>query len=252
MDLQLTGRTCVITGASRGLGEAAAKALAGEGCRVALVARRKSLLEDLADEIVANGSQRPLVVVQDIAEPDAPERIHDAVCGAFGDLDIIVNSAGGSRPVAYDADEEAWQEGMTLNFDFHRRLTTLFLPGMRERKWGRVINVTGSSEPPSLNIANVAKAAFHVWAKGVSRAVAKDGITVNSVAPGRFNTEQILEKLHADPVERQAFIESKIPIGYFGESEDMANVITFLASPRARYITGEIINVDGGMRAFSF
>jgi 3-oxoacyl-[acyl-carrier protein] reductase len=209
-------------------------------------------LEDLADGIAANGSQRPLIVAEDITEPDAPERIRDAVYDAFGDLDIIVNSAGGSRPIAYDAGEEAWQEGMALNFDIHRRLTTLFLPRMRERKWGRVINVTGSSEPLGLNIANVAKAAFHVWAKGVSRAVAKDGITVNSVAPGRFNTEQILEKLHADPAERQAFIEANVPIGYFGEPEDMANVIVFLASPRARYVTGEVIQVDGGMHWFAF
>jgi len=252
MDLQLKGRTCLITGASRGLGEAAAKVLAGEGCRIAIVARRESLLAELADEIAANGSERPLIVAHDLMEPDAPERIRDSVYKVFDGLDIIVNSAGGSRPVPWNASDEVWQEGMALNFDIHRRLTTLFLPRMCERKWGRVINVTGSSEPLGLNIANAAKAAFHVWAKGVSRAVAKDGITINSVAPGRFNTEQILERLHADPVERQAFIDANIPIGYFGDAEDMSNVITFLASPRARYVTGEVIQVDGGMHWFAF
>jgi|TARA_B100000315_G_scaffold246013_1_gene272783 3-oxoacyl-[acyl-carrier protein] reductase len=252
MDLQLKGRTCLITGASRGLGEGAAKALAGEGCRVAIVARRKKLLEELADEIEANGSERPFIVAEDLTEPDAPNRIRDAVYDAFGDLEIIVNSAGGSRAIPWDAGDEIWQEGMALNFEIHRRLTTLFLPKMREQQWGRVINVTGPSEPLGLNVASVAKAAFHVWAKGLSRAVAGDGITINSVAPGRFNTEQILERLHADPDERRAFIEAHIPIGYFGEPEDMANLIAFLASPRARYITGEVINVDGGMRAFAY
>ena len=143
-------------------------------------------------------------------------------------------------------------EGMTLNFEMLRRLTMAFIPGMREQKFGRVINLTGSSEPRGVNVANSAKAAVHAWAKGLSREVGGDGITINSLPPGRINSEQILNKVHPDPAEREAFAKANIPAGYFGEPEDMAYLITFLASPLARYINGEVIHVDGGMRRFAF
>jgi 3-oxoacyl-[acyl-carrier protein] reductase len=127
-----------------------------------------------------------------------------------------------------------------------------FIPGMRAQKYGRVINITGSSEPRGVNVANSAKAAVHAWAKGLSRVVGGDGVTINSLPPGRINSEQILTKVHPDPKEREAFAKANIPAGYFGEPEDMGNLITFLASPLARYITGEVIHVDGGMKKFAF
>ena len=123
---------------------------------------------------------------------------------------------------------------------------------MREQTFGRIINITGTSEPGSVNIASSAKAAVHAWAKGLSRVLAADGITVNCLPPGRIKSEQILNKVHPDPIERQAFVEANIPVGYLGEPEDMACLIAFLASPLARYITGEVIHVDGGMRRFAF
>jgi len=252
MDLQFEGRRCLVSGASQGIGRAAAKILAAEGCRVAIVARREDLLEELADEIAAPGLSRPLVISADVTGQGSPQQIRERIDSAFGGLDILVNSAGGSRPVSLEAGNDAWDEGMTLNFEALRRLTMQFVPGMREQKWGRILNITGSSEPLGINVANSAKAAVHAWAKGLSRVVAGEGITVNSLGPGRLNTEQILQRLHADPEERQAFIEANIPIGYFGEPEDMANLIVFLASPLAGYITGEVINVDGGMRMFAF
>ena len=152
----------------------------------------------------------------------------------------------------WDAGDEVWHEGMALNFEALRRLTMQFVPGMRQGQWGRIINITGGSEPFGVNVANSAKAAVHTWAKGLSRVLAPEGITISSLAPGRLNTEQILERLHADPEERRAFIEANIPIGYFGEPEDMAYLVAFLASPLARYITGEVIHVDGGMRRFAY
>lgn len=252
MDLQLKGRPCLVTGASQGIGKGAARILAAEGCRVAILARREALLNEFADEIEAAGADRPVVIAADATLPDAAETIRDRVYDAFGSLDILVNAAGGSRPVPWDADEDAWQEGMNLNFDTLRRLTNAFMPGMRKQKYGRVINVTGGNEPFNVNVAGTAKAAVHFWAKGLARVVAPDGVTVNSLPPGRINSEQILTKLHADPTERAAFIKQNIPIGYFGEPEDMGNLIAFLASPLARYITGEVINVDGGMRRFAF
>ena len=109
---------------------------------------------------------------------------------------------------------------------------------------GRIINITGANEPPGVNIASVAKAALHNWAKGLSRELAPAGITINCLPPGRINSEQILERLHPTPDNRRTFIDANIPVGYFGEPEDMAYLVAFLASPFARYITGEVIHVE--------
>jgi 3-oxoacyl-[acyl-carrier protein] reductase len=251
VDLQLKGKTCLVTGASRGIGRGTAKVLAAEGCRVAVVARRANLLEELAGEIKRAEGVAPLVIVEDLTAPGAPERIHAAVMAGFGGLDILVNNAGGSRPVKWDASDEEWREGMTLNFELVRAVTVQFIPGMRQKRWGRIINITGANEPPGVNIASVAKAAVHNWAKGLSRELAPDGITVNCLPPGRINSEQILGRLHPTEQNRKAFIEANIPIGHFGEPEDMAYLIAFLASPLASYITGEVIHVDGGMHRFA-
>ena len=250
MDLKLGGKICLVTGASRGIGRGTAKVLAVEGCRVAIVARRESLLEELADEIEREAGARPLVVVEDLMSDGAAERVRAHVLGGLGGLDILVNNAGSSRPVKWDATEDQWREGLALNFDAVRRLTNTFIPTMRAQRWGRIINVTDANEPPGVNIASVGKAALHNWAKGLSRELAPDGITVNCVPPGRISSEQILERLHPTPENRAAFIAANIPIGYFGEPEDMAYLIAFLASPLARYITGEVIHVDGGMHRF--
>ena len=251
MDLQLKNKTCLVTGASRGIGRAAAKVMAAEGCRVAIVARRGHLLDDLAVEIVEAGGTRPLIAVEDLTDDGGIERVVDRVLDHFGALDILVNNAGSSRPVRWDATEDQWLEGMRLNFEVARRLTNRFVPAMREQRFGRIVNVTGANEPFGVNIASVAKAGLHNWAKGLSRELAPDGITVNCIPPGRINSEQILERLHPTPENRKAFIDANIPVGYFGEPEDLAYLIAFLASPLARYITGEVIHVDGGMHRFA-
>jgi 3-oxoacyl-[acyl-carrier protein] reductase len=251
MDLKLRGKICLVTGASRGIGRGTAKIMAAEGCRVVIAARRANLLAELADEIERESGARPLVVVEDLTTDGAAERVRAQVLTELGGLDILVNNAGSSRPVPWDASETQWREGMTLNFDAVRRLTNAFIPTLRAQRWGRIINVTGANEPPGVNIASVAKAALHNWAKGLSRELAQDGITVNCLPPGRINSEQILGRLHPTPENRRAFIDANIPIGYFGEPEDMAYLIAFLASPLARYITGEVIHVDGGMHRFA-
>jgi 3-oxoacyl-[acyl-carrier protein] reductase len=251
MDLKLEDKTCLVTGASRGIGRGIAKVMAAEGCRVAIVARRAALLEEVATEIAAAGGVRPVVIVEDLTRTGAMERVHERVIAAFGRLDVLVNNAGSSRPVKWNATEDEWHEGMRLNFELVRRLTNQFIPAMRAQRWGRVINITGANEPPGVNIASVAKAALHNWAKGLSRELARDGITINCLPPGRINSEQILTRLHPTAENRQAFIDANIPIGHFGEPEDMAYLVAFLASPLARYITGEIIHVDGGMHRFA-
>jgi 3-oxoacyl-[acyl-carrier protein] reductase len=216
-----------------------------------VVARREELLRELADEIGSSGGIRPLILAEDLTARGAAERVRERVLDELGGLDVLVNNAGSSRPVKWDATEEQWLEGMTLNFDAVRRLTNQLIPTMRAQRWGRIINITGANEPFGVNIASVAKAALHNWAKGLSRELAPDGITINCLPPGRINSEQILGRLHPTPENRKAFIEANIPIGFFGEPEDMAYLIAFLASPLARYITGEIIHVDGGMHRFA-
>jgi len=250
MDLQLDGRTALVTGASIGIGRGIAVALAAEGAKLAVVARRRELLETLAAEIAATGRQRPAIIVQDIMAPDAADKIKTAALGALGRVEILVNCAGGSRPLSVDAAEAQWEEAMTLNFTRQRQIAHAILPDMIEHRWGRIINITGKSEPEKLNAAFAAKAAMHSWAKGLSRDVGKHGITVNSIAPGRIISEQILRNY--PPEERKRHSAADIPVGEYGQPEDLAVLAVFLASPVARYITGTVIPVDGGLRRYSF
>lgn len=247
MDLGLKGRVAVVTGASIGIGRGIAKALADEGAQTVLVARRRPLLESLQAEIVASGGLKPLVIAEDLYDRSAPARVRDVVVAAFGGADIVINDAGGSRKTTLDAGDDVWDESFAINFTAVRKMAHVFLPGMQTRKWGRIINITGSMEPRVFNAANAAKAGVHAWAKGLSRSVAKDGITVNSLQPGRIRSEQIDKRVHPTPEDQADFARNHIPIGFFGEPDDMAGLAVFLCSPRARYITGQRIYVDGGL-----
>jgi 3-oxoacyl-[acyl-carrier protein] reductase len=250
MDLGLDGKTALVTGASAGIGRAIAKALAEEGVRVAVVARRRQRLEALAVEIATAGWPPPVVIGQDILAENAAEQIRDRALAGLGKVDILVNNAGGSRPLAVDAGEDRWHEALTLNFTRQRQITHAVLPQMIARRWGRIINITGKSEPEGLNGAFAAKAAMHAWAKGLSREVGQHGVTVNSIPPGRIMSEQI-RRNYPEEYRRQ-FAETEIPVRYWGEPEDLAVMAVFLASPRARYITGAVIPVDGGLRRYQF
>jgi len=250
MDLQLKGRTALVTGASMGIGRAIAKMLAAEGVRLAVVARRKELLKTLADEIVKAGGARPAIIVADVTATDAPHRIKDETLAALGHVDVLVNCAGQSTPLPVDAPDEKWDYAMTLNFTRVRQLTHALLPSMMARGFGRIINITGKSEPDRLNASFAAKAGIHAWAKGLSKEIGKKGITVNSVAPGRIMSEQI-RRLYPEP-ERQALSDTEIAVGRYGEPEDVALVVTMLASPLAGYFTGIVVPVDGGLRRYQF
>jgi 3-oxoacyl-[acyl-carrier protein] reductase len=227
MDLELRGRTAVVTGCSVGIGREIARVLAAEGVPALVIARRGDLLKILQDGAAA--------------------RVRDEALARLGHVDILVNNAGGSRPTAMDAPDGVWDESFAINFTAVRTLTQALLPGMIERRWGRIINVTGTSEPAGTNAAGPAKAAVHAWAKGLSRDVGRHGITVNCLAPGRIHSEQIDQRLHPTPENQEQFAR-QIPVGYFGDPSDMAYLVAFLCSPRARYITGERIHVDGGLR----
>ena len=251
MDLYLSGKTALVTGAStRGCGGAIAAALAREGVAVAITARRLESLKELAQKIKAEGYIEPVVLAADLYDPETPERLAAQARRQLGRVDILVHAAGGRREVPLDAPREKWEEGMVLNFFRLRELTHALLPGMIEHKWGRVISLTGTSEPLTLNVANSAKAAVHAWSKGLSRDVGKYGITLHCIQPGRIMSEQIVAR---DPTEeaRREFAQREIPVGRFGNPEELADIVTFLASPRANYMTGTVIPVDGGIKRYA-
>jgi 3-oxoacyl-[acyl-carrier protein] reductase len=250
MDLDLTGKTGLVTGASSGIGRGIALALAREGVRLALVARRAELLRQVADAIRAEGGSEPLLIVEDLMAEAAPKRIASAAVERLGSVEMLINNAGGSRPFKRDAGEDQWQEAMTLNFTRQRQLTHCLLDQMIARKWGRIVNITGKSEPDGINGAFCAKAALHSWAKGLSREVGKYGITVNSIPPGRIMSEQI--RRNYTPEYRQWQADNEIPVGRYGEPEDVAHLVCLLVSPLAGYITGTVIPVDGGLRRYQF
>ena len=245
MDLKLAGRTALVTGASMGIGRAVALTLAREGARVAVMARRRHLLEELEKE-----TGKLVIIECDFLREDAPEAIARQALDGLGSVEILVNNAGGSRRFTLESSEAQWQEALTLNFTRQRQLTHRLLPQMIERRWGRIVNITGKSEPEGLNGAFAAKAAMHSWSKGLSREVGKHGITVNCVPPGRIDSEQI--RRNYSPEFRKKESEEDIPVGEYGQPADIANLVCFLASPLARYITGTVIPVDGGLRRYQF
>ena len=249
MDLQLANRIALVTGASSGIGRAIARALAREGARVTVTGRRREQLESLSDEIAGEGGARPVIVVHDAMAEDYVDAIERAVA-PLGPLEILVNNAGGSRAFGKEGTEAEWDEALTLNFTRHRQLTHRLLPQMIGKGWGRIVNITGKSEPEGLNGAFCAKAAVTAWSKGLSREVGKHGITVNCIPPGRIMSDQI--RRNYTPEYREWQSEHEIPVGRYGEPEELADLAVFLASPRAGYITGAVFPVDGGLRRYQY
>ena len=251
MDLQLRGRTALVTGASVGIGRGIALALAAEGVRLAVTARRTDKLRELAEQIEAAGAPAPVLIEQDMYAEDAAARLAQAALQGLGSVDILVNNAGGSRSFKdLHVSEAAWNEAITLNFHRPRQLADALVDQMIERRWGRIVNITGKSEPEHVNGAFCAKAGLHSWAKGLSRMVGPHGITVNCIPPGRIHSEQIFRNY--TPEYRQWQSDNEIPMGRYGEPEDIAHLVCFLASPLAGYITGAVIPVDGGLRRYQF
>ena len=256
MELQLEGRTALITGASQGIGRGTAKCLAAEGVKCAVAARRGELLEELADEIEKDGGLRPeTIVTPDLTKIGEAYKVADEAIKKLGHVDILVNSAGRSKNPDYpgnmpfDAPEEIWDGEMQLNYGSIRTLTLSLMPQMIEQKFGRVINITGKAEPRDMRTANPSKSACHAWAKGLSRQVAKHGVTVNSIPPGKIISEQILRNYSEEKREQTS---KWINSGQFGFADDIGHTIVFLSSPLARYITGTVIPIDSGFRRFAY
>jgi 3-oxoacyl-[acyl-carrier protein] reductase len=242
MDLGLKGRTAIVCGASAGMGLAIAEALSSEGANVAMFARRRDMLEREAERIGA------LAVRGDVTNPSHVERLVDRTVEAFGGIDILVNNSGGPpRGAASELDAESVEAAVELLLISAVRLTNLCLPYLEQSGHGRVINITSSSvrEPiEQLALSNAVRPGVIGWAKTVAREVGPNGITVNSIAPGRIDTERLAEVYPDGPTEADL---AKIPLRRLGQPVEIGEVVAFLASDRAAYITGAVIPVDGGL-----
>lgn len=242
MELGLSGRTAIVCGASSGMGLAIAEAFAAEGMNVAMFARRRKLLESEAERLGA------LAIQGDVTNPQDCERLVERTLQAFGGLDILINNSGGPpRTKAVEIDHDALQDAIDLLLHSAVRLTNLCLPHLRKNGYGRVVNITSSSvrEPiDNLALSNAVRPGVIGWAKTLAREVGPDGITVNSIAPGRIETERLAEVYPDGPTEADLEV---IPLRRFGRPEEIAEVVCFLASDRASYVTGTTIAVDGGL-----
>jgi len=245
MDLNLIGKTALVTAASGGIGKGVAQALAEAGVRVAISGRTRSSLEEVAETLAPRGAP-PVIVVGDVGAKGGPAQIAaEAVAALGGRIDILVNNAGAARPIKGEVDDDFWEESFTLNFTAARRLTECVIPAMKAARWGRIISMSGVVVAPAPNAAAPAKAALVSWSRTLASDLGGYGITVNTIAPGRINSAQI-QKLHPTEQSRADYIQQNIPAGYFGEPHDIGHLAAFLASPLARYINGAAIPVDGG------
>jgi 3-oxoacyl-[acyl-carrier protein] reductase len=246
LDLGLKGRVAVVTGGSRGIGRAVCLGLAAEGCDVAFCARGEEGLRAAEAEIKARGV-RVFAAPLDVTQSAEADRFVEQAAWNLGRIDILVNNVGGSRP---GDDDEAWEQAIGSNLLSAVRCTRAVLPHMRAAGRGSIIHIASiyGRESGGSTTYNATKAAMISHAKQLALQLAPEGIRVNSVAPGsiRFPGGSWDRRVQADPEAMAAFVKQNIAAGRFGSVEEVADAVVFLASDRARWITGACINVDGG------
>jgi 3-oxoacyl-[acyl-carrier protein] reductase len=256
MDLELNGKRAIVMAASRGLGFASAMALAREGCRLVICSRDKDRIEEAARTICRDTGAEVRAVAADVSSAHEAERLVALAVSAYGGLEIVVHNAGG--PPAGETlamSETQWQKAFEQNLLSFTRIVNAAVPELKKAAYGRILTIASSSikQPiPNLALSNALRAGVWGLAKTLSRELAPQGILVNVIAPGRIQTERIdeLDRANAEKSGksvddiRRASVAS-IPLGRLGRPEEFANLIVFLASARASYITGQAITVDG-------
>ncbi len=257
MDLGLKGKIALVTASSRGLGRAVAEELAAEGASLVLCARNTASLEKTADAIRETTGAKIITVTADVSDPAAIDSVWARARDEFGRVDILITNAGGPPAGPFESHPpSAWTDALRLNFESVVNITRAVLPGMKERRWGRIINITSIAvkQPvDNLILSNSVRAAVTGFARTLANEVAGFGVTVNCVMPGYTLTDRIADLAKANADQRgtttDAIVgawESQIPMGRLGTPKEFAAMVTFLASERASYTTGASIPVDGG------
>ena len=257
MDLGLKNKVALVAAGSRGLGRAVAEELAAEGASLLLCARDSRTLDETAAAIAKSSNAHVLAVPADVTVTDDIKRVVETGIERFGRIDILVTNAGGPPAGRFEQlTHEQWEEAIRLTLFSAIELTRQVLPGMKERRWGRILNITSIAvkQPvENLLLSNSLRAGLTGFARTLANEVAADGITVNNIMPGYTRTER-LDELAQMMAEKQGISadefrgkwEKEIPMGRLGEPREFAALATFLVSERASYITGTSVQVDGG------
>ncbi len=252
MDLGLEGKTAVITGGSRGIGKYIARALAREGCDLAICARGADTLEETASELRAIGAE-VVAVPMDITDDGAPAELIETAAARLGGLDVLVNNVGGNRRKPFvELTDQDWEDLIELNFMSHVRCSREAISHMREAGAGSIIFISSifgrEVGGAGLSLYNTTKSALISVSKIMAQELSGESIRVNCVAPGsiRFPGGSWDRRYKEDPEAMEEFIEKNLPIGRFGHADEVADLVTFLSSDRASLLTGTCINVDGG------
>jgi 3-oxoacyl-[acyl-carrier protein] reductase len=254
MDLGLAGRVALVTAASKGMGKASAMGLAAEGARVVMCARTESDLKTAAEEIRAKTRAEVLAVPADVTKKDDVTALVDRAVKTFGHVDILVANAGGPpRGFFEDMTDEQWQGAFDVSLLSVVRLVRGVLPSMKARRWGRILTIQSVSvkQPiPELLLSNAVRPGVAGMMKTLAGQLGKDGITVNTVCPGKIMTDRFLGGQKISGLSREDYLAravEDVPVRRIGTPEEFANVIVFLASERASYVTGVAVQVDGGL-----
>lgn len=258
MDLGLKGKRALVTGGSRGIGRGIAEALAAEGARVIVASRDGDACAVAAEAISSTHGTEALGLACDMADLDSVDRLAAFADDAFNGVDVLVNNTGGPPfgPVS-QVDSQTWRDSFEAMFVSVTRLTGHLLPGMRERGWGRILIVTstGVVEPiPQLGISNAIRVGLTNWAKTLSFEVAPDGVTVNTLMPGRIETDRLRQfyevtakAQNIDLEAAKAAVAAPVPVGRAGTVEEFGALAAFLSGESAGYLTGTTTAIDGGL-----